>query len=642
MCGFSGFYTPAGFNSDPSELLRTMGNVISHRGPDDSGEWFNGDDGIAFSHRRLAIVDLSPAGHQPMSSASGKYTIAFNGEIYNHIELRKLLKDEVQNIKWRGHSDTETLLFAFEKWGIEATLKKAKGMFAIALWDHETKELTIARDRLGEKPLYYGWQNETLLFGSELSSLKQHPDFMPDINTEALSLLIRQGYIPAPYSIYSGIDKLMPGTMLVYCAGSKKPEKITYWSVNDVIEKGSNTPFEGTKEDLVDALELELGDAVERQMMSDVPLGAFLSGGIDSSTIVALMQSRSSKPVKTFSIGFYEEGYNEAEHAKAVAEHLGTDHTEFYATEGDALAVIPKLAHLYSEPFADSSQIPTFLVSEMAKKHVTVTLSGDGGDELFSGYSRYKKTLDAWNKVSLIPSWVRPAIASTIKAVPTSFWDKLPIGHNIGDQLHKGAEALGSESFDHFYLNYLMAHSRSPETIVINGSDPLFLKDRLMGSKLNNNEKMTLIDHLSYLPDDILCKVDRAAMGVSLETRVPLLDHTVVEFAAKVPMSLKNFEGQPKWPLKQVLFKYVPKELIERPKKGFGIPLAKWLRGGLKCWAEDLLNDEKIKSQGFFYPEMVSKLWSEHQDGTRNWSYLLWNILMFQAWYEKHHEQRGL
>jgi len=637
MCGISGFFKPGGFNSEPSELLKIMGNVISHRGPDDAGEWFNNDDGIAFSHRRLAVVDLSPAGHQPMSTDSGRFTIAFNGEIYNHLELRQLLKDEVQNHEWRGHSDTETLLLAFEKWGVEETLKKATGMFAIALWDHKSKKLMLIRDRLGEKPLYYGWQNETLVFGSELSSLKLHPDFIGEISTEALSLLIRQSYIPAPYSIYVNTAKLMPGTMLVYNAHSKIPEKITYWSVNDVIQKGSNSPYKGTAEELVDALELKLGDAVERQMMADVPLGAFLSGGIDSSTIVALMQSRSSKPVKTFSIGFYEEGYNEAEHAKAVAEHLGTEHTEFYATEEDALAVIPKLALLYSEPFADSSQIPTFLVSQMAKKHVTVSLSGDGGDELFSGYSRYKKTLDMWNKISFIPYWARLTIASTIRAIPTQIWDKLPIGNNVGDQVHKGAEALASDSFDRFYVNYLMSHSRTPETIVINGSDPQYLKERVQAIKLNNNVRMTLIDHHSYLPDDILCKVDRAAMGVSLETRVPLLDHSLVEFAAKVPMRIKNFDGQAKWPLKQVLFKYVPRELIERPKKGFGIPLAKWLRGGLKDWATDLLNEDKIKEQGLFYPDMVSKLWSEHQSGSRNWSYLLWNILMFQLWYEEHH-----
>lgn len=636
MCGLAGFYSPQFSVKNSSELLTIMSDEIIHRGPDGSGVWHSEDETIGFSHRRLAIVDLSPAGQQPMLSQSDRYTLAFNGEIYNHLDLRKQLEQEV-DCCWHGHSDTETLLKGFDVWGIKATIIKTIGMFAMSIWDAKEKSLTLLRDRLGEKPLYYGWQNNVLLFGSELSSLKQYPNFSAEINRNALSLLIRQGYIPAPYSIYSGIEKLMPGTMLVYKNDSCVPEKIVYWSVNDVIQNGTDAPFSGTKEEIVDALALQLGDAVERQMMADVPLGAFLSGGIDSSTIVALMQSRSSKPVKTFSIGFNEEGFNEAEHAKAVAEHLGTDHTEYYVTEEDALAVIPELASLYSEPFADSSQIPTYLVSKMAKKNVTVALSGDGGDELFSGYGRYKNTLDMWSKVSSIPLCMRPILSSAIKKIPTTLLDRLPIGSNIGDKIHKGADVLGRQTFEDFYLNYLMAHTRDPESIVIGGSDPKYISERLTNVDLPKDALMTLIDHCSYLPDDILCKVDRAAMGVSLETRVPLLDHTVVEFAAKVPMSIKGFDKQAKWPLKQVLFKYVPRELIERPKKGFGIPLAKWLRGGLKAWAEELLNEEKIKEQGFFYPQMISKLWFEHQNGSRNWSYLLWNVLMFQAWYEKNH-----
>lgn len=636
MCGFSGYYSPNYVVENSCEILNRMGEAIAHRGPDDQGIWVSKCSEVGFSHRRLAIIDLSPAGHQPMKSSCGRYVISYNGEIYNHQALRRELSLEV-DCHWLGTSDTETLLKGFEIWGIEGTIVKAIGMFSMAVWDTKYETLTLLRDRLGEKPLYYGWQGNCLVFGSELSSLKQGPQFNMAINREALSLLVRQGYIPAPYSIYCGIEKLIPGTILVFSKKNRTPEKITYWSAEDVINDGASNSHQINRSSLVDELDSVIGDAVERQMMADVPLGAFLSGGIDSSTIVALMQSRSTTPVKTFSIGFYEDGFNEADHAKLVAQHLGTEHTEYYVTEEDALSVVPLLSSLYSEPFADSSQIPTYLVSKMAKEHVTVSLSGDGGDELFSGYSRYKNTVDMWSRINLIPKPIRPTIRGFIKAIPPAILDLIPIGKNIGDKLHKGADTLVYKDFKSFYLNYLTAHCREPHKIVIGGSDPQYLDFRMNDTVLDNKTLMNLIDHLSYLPDDILCKVDRAAMGVSLETRVPLLDHTVVEYAAKVPHALKNFEGEAKWPLKQVLYKYVPKELIDRPKKGFGIPLEKWLRGGLRGWAGDLLREDKIKEQGFFHPDMIAKLWEEHLSGSRNWSYLLWNILMFQAWYENNH-----
>lgn len=643
MCGFSGFYKYFTTVDKACSLLNSMGEVISHRGPDDSGVWYNEQQGIGFSHRRLAIVDLSPAGHQPMESSSKRFMMAFNGEIYNHLSLRVLLEQE-SSINWVGHSDTETLLQAFEVWGVEETIRQTIGMFAMAVWDNKNTKLSLIRDRVGEKPLYYGWQDDTLVFGSELSSLKLHPKFTAEIDRNALSMYMRQGYVSAPYSIYQGINKLNAGTIIHFNANFNEPEEIIYWSANDIVTEGDKKPYEGNATDVVNELEKVLGDAVERQMMADVPLGAFLSGGVDSSAIVALMQSRSSKPVKTFSIGFHEKGYNEAEYAKEVAKHLGTEHTEFYATTEDALAVIPDLAAIYSEPFADSSQIPTYLVSKMAKKYVTVSLSGDGGDELFSGYSRYKKTADAWNKIKFIPKPARKLTAFLLKSIPTALWDKLFsfYGDNFGDQIHKGAEALKSVSFENFYANYLMAHTREPNAIVIGGVDPLSsYQQSEETSQLGLFEKMSLLDIKSYMADDILCKVDRAAMAVSLETRVPLLDHTVVEFSARIPMSIKRFNDDAKWPLRQVLYRYVPKKLIERPKKGFGIPLEKWLREGLKDWAEELLDKSKIQQQGFFQPNMVEKIWSEHQSGKRNWSYLLWNILMFQAWYEKHHKDGG-
>jgi asparagine synthase (glutamine-hydrolysing) len=646
MCGFTGYLASnnQAFDANAEPTLRQMANAIVHRGPDSDGYWTDHAAGIGLAHRRLAVVDLSPAGAQPMASGSGRYVIAFNGEIYNHPRLRQMLEAEGRvGAAWRGHSDTETLLAGFDAWGIEGTLQRAIGMFAIALWDRQTRVLTLARDRLGEKPLYYGWQGQgpaaAFLFGSELSALRRHPAFAADINRDALALYMRHNCIGGAQSIYTGIHKLPPGHLLTVSAAAPEPVLRQWWSGAAVAEQGVTRPFAGTPEQAVDALEALLRDAVAQQMMADVPLGAFLSGGIDSSTVVALMQAQSSRPVRTFSIGFHEAGYNEAEHAKAVAKHLGTDHTELYVTPEQALAVIPKLPTLYSEPFADSSQIPTFLVSQLARQHVTVSLSGDAGDELFCGYTRYQMTAGVWGKVSRLPRPVRQLAAGMITAVSPSAWDKLgavlPLSR-VGDKLHKGAALLGSRSVANLYWG-MVSHWSDPVSVVLGATEPATVLSgaapALQG--LGDVERMMALDMLSYLPDDILTKVDRAAMGVSLETRVPFLDHRVVEFAWSLPLAYKLRGGVTKWPLRQVLYRHVPRDLIERPKMGFGVPIDHWLRGPLREWAETLLAEPRLRAEGFFNPDPIRRKWAEHLSGQRNWQYHLWDVLMFQAWLEQ-------
>ncbi len=647
MCGLGGWLTAKeGWRcEDASASLRRMSDAIVSRGPDDAGVWFDLDAGIGFMHRRLSILDLSPAGHQPMLSASGRYVIVFNGEIYNHIDLRRDLAEVgsggAASGGWRGRSDTETLLAGFDVWGIRATVERSIGMFAFAVWDRHERALTLGRDRMGEKPLYYGWQGNVFLFGSELKALRAHPAFAAEIDRDALCLLMRHNCIPSPHSIYRNIRKLPPGCLLTVSLARRDPQIEPYWSLVEVALSGTARPVTGSPEDIADELEALLKSAVRQQMVADVPLGAFLSGGIDSSTVVALMQAQSGRPVKTFTIGFNEENYNEAVYAKAVARHLGTEHTELYVTPEQAREVIPRMPVLYSEPFSDSSQVPTFLVAQLARKHVTVSLSGDAGDELFGGYRRYTLANTLWSKISRLPRWVRALGATGIRTLSPRVWNILlaPLPRsarlaNIGDKLHEAAELLDAGSIDALYLG-LVTHWL-PDGVVLGGREPATLVNgatpELAG--LDIIQRVMVLDAITYLPDDILVKLDRAAMGVSLETRVPLLDHRVVEFAWRIPRSLKVQAGIGKWALRQVLYRYVPKELIERPKMGFALPIGSWLRGPLRDWAETLLDESRLRQEGLLNPAPIRQKWAEHLEGVRNWQYHLWDVLMFQAWLE--------
>ncbi len=634
-----------------------MSYALTHRGPDDHGFWIDREAGIGLAHRRLSILDLSPAGHQPMMSASGRYVIAYNGEIYNHLELRQGLTESQRQPNWRGHSDTETLLAGFDAWGIARTIEQAGGMFAFAVWDKGTRTLTLGRDRVGEKPLYWGWQGDSLLFGSELKALAVHRAFRGEIDRSALALLMRHNVVPAPYSIYRGIGKLSPGTLATFTIERREPQFTTYWDARKVIANGLAAPFAGTPADAVDALEQQLRRAVKDQMIADVPLGAFLSGGVDSSTIVALMQARSSRPVRTFTIGFQasdaddngdiEAAYNEADHAKAVATHLGTTHTELYVSPRQAMEVIPKLPGMYCEPFADSSQIPTLLVSQLARQHVTVALTGDAGDELFGGYNRYVLSQKFWRALSRVPTGPRRLAGRSIASLSPHAWNQLagPLQRlllgtmaqaDVGEKLHKAAGTMASRTPAELYLR-LSSQWPDPSLLIADAIEPpTVLTDGSRQPQTDNFvHQMMALDLLTYLPDDILCKVDRAAMAVSLETRIPFLDHRVVEFAWSLPLAYKLRGGVGKWPLRQVLERYVPRQLIERPKMGFGIPIVSWLRGPLRDWAEDLLSEGRLRQDGTFNPGPIRAKWKEHLSGRRNWQHQLWTVLMYQAWSQK-------
>lgn len=637
MCGITGFW---GGDAPDAAIVERMARTIAARGPDDAGVWCDDPAGLALGHRRLSILDLSPAGHQPMVSPCGRFVLAFNGEIYNHRDLRSELERAGGAFDWRGHSDTETLLAGLRHWGVQGALERLNGMFAFALWDAAEKTLFLARDRMGEKPLYYGRNGGTFLFGSELKALAAHPDWQGEVNRDALALYMRHNYVPSPWSIYRGIAKLPPAHFVAIRDGGRAiGEPVCYWNLGQVAAQGVAADADDP-DVLIQELDSLLRDSVGRRMEADVPLGAFLSGGYDSTIVAALMQAQSQRPVKTFSIGFHEAGYNEAQHAKAVAGHLGTDHTELYVTSKQAMAVIPKLPTIYDEPFSDSSQIPTYLVSQLARQHVTVSLSGDGGDELFCGYNRYLLGYRVWQKLRVLPLVVRRLLAAVLKRAPGHRLDalqrRLPKRFqvpNLADRLPKLAEVLAHQDGQSFY-RALVSHAKNPNGLVLGATEPetiLSRPDRLPALP-GLREQMMYLDMMTYLPDDILTKVDRASMAVSLEARVPLLDHRLVEFAWRVPTSLKYRNGGGKWLLRQVLYRYVPRELMDRPKMGFGVPIEHWLRGPLRDWAEELLAEKRLREEGYFDPAPIRRMLQEHVAGKRRWHYHLWDVLMFQAW----------
>lgn len=645
MCGIAGFidYSLRSISESGLALVGGMSAALLHRGPDDCGTWSDPAQGVFLAHQRLSIVDLSPAGNQPMVSASGRYVMVFNGEVYNHGELRQ----HFTGMAWRGSSDTEVMLAAIEEWGLDVALARFVGMFAFALWDRLEARLILARDRFGEKPLYWAHFGSTLLFGSELKALKQHPAFRGVIDRDALAGYMTYGYVPGTGSIYQQVQKLKPGTLRVFEAGGTSAERV-YWSAADAAIAGHAQGFAGSDTEATDQLEALITASVRQQLLADVPVGAFLSGGVDSSTVVALAQAHSRTPVKTFTIGFEEAGYNEAVYAKAVAKHLGTDHTECYVSHRDALDVIPNLPNLYDEPFADSSQIPTYLVSKLARSRVTVSLSGDAGDEIFCGYNRYMLANRLANRGRRVPGLVRNALAACVLALPASMWDSVSaaarklkpdagVPVHLGDKLHKFARVLTRAGNDADLYESLLQQWDGAESLVLGVSlvGKLTANDAVWRSNLDLLHRMMLLDSASYLTDDILVKVDRAAMGVSLESRVPLLDHRIFEFAWRLPLSMKLRNGQGKWLLRQVLYRHVPPELIERPKVGFAVPIGQWLRGPLKDWAAALLDPTRLNQEGLLDAQRVMRMWNSHQRGSHNWEHPLWCVLMFQAWLEK-------
>ncbi len=644
MCGISGFVDPDKSTSKDKllDVISRMTDTISHRGPDDSGVWVDKSKGIALGHRRLSIMDVSQSGHQPMETRCGRYIIIFNGEIYNYRAIRNKIDNESESISWQGNSDTEVMLAAISRWGLSRALKEFVGMFAFALFDKAGEILYLVRDRIGEKPLYYGWSSGIFLFGSELKPFRAHPAWRGDIDRDVLGLYFRNNYIPAPYSIYKNIFKLPPGTILALninrLAAYELPKPDQYWSLLDIAQKGINNPFEGDDQEAISELDKYLKEAISGQMISDVPLGAFLSGGVDSASIVALMQSLSSKPIRTFTIGFHDKAYDEASYARPVAEYIGTDHTEACITPGDCISVIPKLPALYDEPFADSSQIPTFLVCYMARQSVAVSLSGDGGDEVFLGYNRHIH-LDRLQRVfKRIPLPLKKLISTSLDTLPASltefFLRKKKYGI-LADQVQKTAGIIAKRDPSEMYQNLTQFWNYPGEIVLDSKERQSLLTDKMLWPDFANLlHKIMYIEQMTSLPDCMLVKVDRAAMGLGLEMRVPFLDHRLVEFSWRLPLIMKYRNGLSKWILRQILYKHVPRYLIERPKSGFSIPIDVWLKGPLRDWVEDLLDETRLKNQGYLNVNMVRAKWFEHLEGKKKWQQHLWSVLMFEEWLE--------
>ena len=645
MCGIAGLIATNSPADWSEETISRMVDCLEHRGPDDSGVWASSGAPVMLGHRRLSIVDLSAAGHQPMVSRDGRYALVLNGEIYNFKLLRKKL--EAVGCRFRGHSDTEVVLSAIEQWGVEAALERFTGMYALAVWDELEGRLFLARDRMGEKPLYYGWANGSFVFASELKALRAIPSWSPELDLDAVGLQMRYTYIPAPHSIYKGISKLEPGSYVQVTLG-EVPEvgpAVSYWNFDDIALSGRG--YSASRAQLADELEQLLIEVIGHQMVADVPLGAFLSGGVDSSLVTALMQTQSTAPVKTFSIGFDEVEYNEAHHAAAVAKHLGTDHTELYVSAQQARDVIPLLPDIYDEPFSDSSQIPTYLVSKIARARVTVALSGDGGDEVFGGYNRYLIARGAWENLKRVPDPLRRVLRNAIDRTSTQTFDAinavlrplLPRRHqylNVGQKLKKLSASWHQSDANSIYAPMIELWNQPGD--VVRGARSVDFLGRhraTFGSLRDFTEQMMFADTVTYLPDDILTKVDRASMAVSLETRVPFLDHRVVEFMWSQPADFKISGNETKCLLRDILYRHVPRQLIERPKMGFGVPIDHWLRGPLREWAGDLLAEDRLNRQGLFDSSVVQQKWQEHLRGQHSWQYLLWPVLMFQAWHDR-------